>query len=192
MTSYQLLTKSRIRLGSGGANRMLEPLRLYGHETILTDLSRPATVQARLLLQSVDIVLMDVTQASRAILATVHDLAAAIGICDVAPRLLCFSTAHRNPQFVLDVERCGARYVRVADLPMLVDAIDVVLAGIEGLRRNGPYFEVRHRFSRGCCAPGELVEAWYYPRATQDPQLHLGASVSDLSLIFLWTIVASL
>ena len=168
------IAMTRILLGSSGANAMLEPLQLYGHDVVVADFTRLAAAQVRALLQSFEVVLIDVTLASRAILATIHDLSAVIGTCDVAPRLLCFSTARHNSQFVLDVEKCGAKYARIADPPMLFEAIDLLLADIEELRRNGLYLEVLHGFARGGCAPGETVKAWLYPRAAKDPQLQLG------------------
>ncbi len=166
--------RTRILLASSGTEAMLEPMRSYGHDIVVADLSRPSTVQVRLLLQSVEIVLVDVSLASRAVLTTIHDLAAVIEMCDVPPRLLCFATAHRNGQFALAIENCGARYARVADPPMLLEAIDVLLADIEDIRKNRPSYLILHSFALdGGCREGESVEAVLFPRDIADPQLRL-------------------
>jgi hypothetical protein len=113
----------------------------------------------RTLLPTVDIVLLDLTVSSHDVLNAVHELNAAIGICNVQPRLLCFSTAHRNPRFVLAVEKCSARYVRVSTPALLLEAIDLLLAEMNEIQRNGPCFRIIHRFSQGSCAPGEEISA---------------------------------
>ena len=154
---------------------VLEPLRSHGHHVFVADLAHPSATHVRELLQSVEIVLMDVTAASRSILGTLHSLSGVIGQCDVGPRLLCFSAAHRNEQFIQAIQRCGARYVRVGDAAMLLEAIALLLADMEELRRNGPSLHIIHRFARGICAPGETVDACLLAGAP-DPQLHLALS----------------
>jgi hypothetical protein len=111
----------------------------------------------RNLLTTVDIVLLDLTTKSQDVLAAIGDLNSAIGICHVRPRLLCFSTVPRSPQFVLGAEKHGARYTRVANILMLVEAIELLVAEMTELERNGPSFQIVHRYSQGTCAPGEEV-----------------------------------
>lgn len=155
---------------------MLDPIRSHGYDVVVADLSRPSAAHVRVLLQSVEVVLIDVSMATREILATIHDLSASIGVCDVAPRLLCFSSAHRNSQFVLAIEKCGVRYVRISDSAMLLEAIDLLRTEMDELRRNGPCFHILHRFAGKICAPGEEISAVLFPRATARPQLPLALS----------------
>jgi hypothetical protein len=150
---------------------------LLGYDVVVTDVSCPSLEHIRGLLQSVEIVLVDLTTANQEILATIYDLNAAIAMCDVAPRLLCFSTAHRNAQIVLDIEKCGARYARVSDPPTLVEAIELLLADMDDLRRNRPCFHILHRFAHeNRCSEGEEVSAVLFPRSATDPQLRLALS----------------
>src|SRR5208282_6369588 len=82
------------------------------------------------LLPQSDVVLLDITRSDHNILRTIQEIISTIGICNLKPRVLCFSTAHRNPEFVLKVQRCGAQYVRVGSLEMLCEAVDLFLAEI--------------------------------------------------------------
>lgn len=176
MSQNQPIAKAHLLLASRAANSMLGPLRSCGYDVVVADISRPSSAHVRVLLESVDIVLFDVNASNREVLAIVHDLSAAIGMVDVAPQLLCFSTAHRNAQFVLAIEKSGARYARISDAALLVEAIELLLANMEGLRRNGPCFHILHRFARGGCAPGEeCAAAVLLPRAPH-PQLRLALS----------------
>jgi hypothetical protein len=155
---------------------MLEPLQSHGYNTIIAELSRPSAADIRATLQTVEAVLVDVTAASPALLTMIHDLSAVIGFCDVAPRLLCFSTTHRNSRFARDLEKCGARYERIGNSGMLCEAIDRLLADVDELRRNGPSFLVLHRFANGACAAGEEISAVLCPWADPNPQLPLALS----------------
>jgi hypothetical protein len=103
-------------------------------------------------------VLLDVTTESADVLKTVEELHAAIGFCNVRPRVLCFSTTHRNAQFVLEIEKTG-RFVRVDGPAMTLEAVDLLLAETNQLERNGPCFQIIHRFSQGTCTPGEEISA---------------------------------
>jgi len=144
---------------TGGSDAMLEPIRAHGYGVMAAPVSCPVSTPVRALLSGVDIVLLDVTMSSRDVLNTIDALTASLGICSVRPRLLCFSTAHRNPHFVMAIEKCGVRYVRVASPSILLEAIDLLLAEMNELQRNGPCFQIIHRFSQGSCAPGEEVSA---------------------------------
>ena len=141
-----------------GRDSIQEVIRSNGYHVVVRNeiIQTPNELKS---LPGVDIVLVDITSSSHKVLATVQALNAAIGICRVRPRLLCFSRAYRSPKFVLPIEKCGARYVRVESLSTLVEAIDLLLAEMNELDRNGPTFRIVHRFSQGSCAPGEEVSA---------------------------------
>jgi hypothetical protein len=168
-------TTSRILLASG-IDAMLDPIHSRGHEVIVEDISRSSTARLHMFVSSVDIVLLNVTASSRDIMAMIRDLMAVIGACDVAPRVLCFSAAHRNSDFVRAIQKYGAGYVRVSDSAMLLEAIDLLLADMDELRRNGPCFHMLHRFSHGACGPGEEAAAVLYPCAGELFQLPLALS----------------
>jgi hypothetical protein len=156
----QIAAARLLFLAGPGKDRdaVLDALKSRAHEVVI---SPPAAflAQQRALLSTSDVVLVDLTSAEYAFLKTLENLNAAIGISNLRPRLLCFSSLRRNPHFELAVERCGARYVRVSNLAVLLDAIDLVLAETDELQRDGPCFHVIHRFSQGDCAPGEEVSA---------------------------------
>jgi hypothetical protein len=157
-----------------GPKSRLEDLRAFGCPAERMLLSRPISLHARTLLAAVDIVLLDLTTSSHDVLETIRDLISAIGICTARPRLLCFSLAHRNPQFVLGAQKCGARYVRISNPEMLVEAIDLLVAEIREQERSGPCFHIVHRFSQGICAPGEEISAVLLESAGDFFQLALG------------------
>jgi len=66
----------------------------------------------------------------------------------------------RNLDFVFRIQRCGARYVRVSDAQMLLEALDLLFTEMRHLQRQGPSFLISHRFAQDdCCAPGEEISA---------------------------------
>jgi hypothetical protein len=137
---------------------LVEKLRSSGYVTIPADLSLPISTHVRAILQSADLVLLDLTRATHNDLKLVERVSAVIEPCSLRPRLLCFSWAQRNPHFILCIEKCGARYIRIASPEILLEAIDLLLTEMNDLERNGPSFEIIHRFSRGsCCVPGEEI-----------------------------------
>jgi len=143
------------------SSAVLSVLGEAGHSVVAKPLHCPASATLRALLPSVDIVLLDVTNSTRDVFKTILQVNVAIGIGSLWPRLLCFSTARRNPQFELAVEKSGARYVRVDSAGVLLDAINLVLAETTDLERAGPHFEIVHSFwqEETGCAPGEAVTA---------------------------------
>jgi hypothetical protein len=133
----------------------------------------PRNIRASL--EESDIVLIDVTKTSHKALQILKGINAAVGFINLRPRLLCFSTMHRNPQFQLAIEKCGSRYVRIADTHSLQEAIDVALAETRDFEHNGPCFTIWHRFMRGgCCAPGEEIYSISIHVADRELQLPLG------------------
>jgi hypothetical protein len=161
LSLFRKIAPARLLFLEGPGNdhdAVLDTLKSRGHEVVL---SPPAAYLAQqgALLSTSDVVLVDLTSAKHTFLKTLEDLNATIGISNLRPRLLCFSSLRRNPHFELAVEKCGARYVRVSNLAVLLDAIDMVLAETDELQRDGPCFHVIHRFSQGDCAPGEEVSA---------------------------------
>jgi len=141
----------------GQAGPLLEAVQAQGHRVVCHNIPHTISKDVRCLLSSSDIVLIDVTSASSEILKTIEQLHAANAELNVGPRLLCFSTAHRNPHFVIAVKKWGAHYARVDGMGMLCEAINLLCAETKELERKGPCFEILHRFSQGSCAPGEEI-----------------------------------
>ncbi len=110
-------------------------------------------------LMSADLVLLDVTDGGEDKIETVRRIQSAICMSGAPCRILCFSAAQRNPDFVLDLTKFGVRYVRISQFAMLLEAIELQLIEIAKIERAGPCFRVQHRFSRGSCAPGEEIAA---------------------------------
>lgn len=105
-----------------------------------------------------DIVVLDVTSGGEEVVELARRLRTAMCIAGSTGRILCFSAIHRSPRFVLVLQNCGARYVRISDTSMLLEAIELLVAEIAELERNRPCFRITHRFSQGTCAPGEEIE----------------------------------
>jgi hypothetical protein len=137
----------------------METLRTQGYSFTSNGIKWPLSPETPSLLQRSDIVLLDVRTESADVLKTLEELCAAIGVCSVRPRVLCYSTAHRNSEFVLAVKKFGARYVRVNGPEMLLEAIELLLTEMAHLEGKGPCFQIVHRFSQGSCAPGEEITA---------------------------------
>lgn len=169
-TKYRLLVCGSM----GDSPPVLKAIRLRGFDVIQGGISSLTPANARTLLSSVDVVLFDITMSCRSIINMVQKLSAAIGICTLRPRLLCFSSVHRNPQFVLAVQKCGARYVRVSSPEMLLEAIELLIAEVDDLEYKGPRFQIVHRFSQGICTPGEEISAVLLTHSGDFLQLHLG------------------
>lgn len=104
-----------------------------------------------------DVVLIDVSAGSESRIEAVRRARSAICMAGSTTSILCFSVNHRNPRFVLEVMKCGARYVRVGNPAMLVEAVEILLAETAQTLHSGPCFRIRHRFSLGSCAPGEEI-----------------------------------
>ncbi len=155
---------------------MLEPMQSHGFDVVVADLSHPTAAHVRELLRTVEVVVVDVTVAGDNALAGLHNLYTSTVMSDVVPRLLCFSTAHRNAKFVLNVQNTGARYVSIHGVPMLLlEAIELVLAEMEELQKDRLSFTILRGFALdGDWRQGESVEGVLFPRAGSDPQLRLG------------------
>jgi hypothetical protein len=154
----RLKPRQILMLGNTHSGDFLSALKLE-HNVVTVHLATPIPTQLRTPLSTADILLVDLTTVTSAELKILDQLNALIGISNLSPRLLCCSAVHRNPHFELAVEKYGARYVRVSNPAILLDAIDLVIAERDELQRNGPCFQVIHRFSQGGCAPGEEVSA---------------------------------
>lgn len=153
----KMLAQGRVLFCSSAtdlSNPTLAEIKAHGHEAFAAD-----GESARLFLPSVDIVLLDVTSCTHDSLTMVRELTASMGAHSHLARLLCFSSISRNPRFVLEIEKCGARYVRVGSLAMLLEALELAMAEIKELRTKRPRFQIIHRFSQGECAPGEEIVA---------------------------------
>jgi hypothetical protein len=160
-TSIHISAKPRLLMcaPTDDPNALPDIVRAQGHNVVVAKVSCPISTALRTLLFSADMVLLDVTMSSRDVLSLIDALNASIGICSVRPRLLCFSTAHRNPDFVMALEKYGARYTRVTTPSLLAEAINLLFAEMNDLQRNGPCFQIVHSFSQGSCAPGEAIFA---------------------------------
>jgi hypothetical protein len=159
----------------GESASVLKALAAGGYDVVQSGVPS-LTANVRPLLPTVDVVLFDITTSCRSILNTVQELNEATGICSLRPRLLCFSTVHRNPQFVLGVQKCGARFVRVGSPEMLLEAIELLMAEVDDLECKGPRFQIIHRFSQGICTPGEEISAVLLTLGDGFLQLRLGLS----------------
>jgi hypothetical protein len=153
---------------------MSELISARGYAVEVVTIARPISARMRVLLSTVDVVLLDLTTSSRDVLNTIHELTAVIGIGRLRPRLLCFSFMPRNPEFVLRVQNFGARFVRVASPEMLLEATELLMAEVDDLERKGPRFQIIHRFSPGLCTPGEEVSAVLLSQGEDFLQLRLG------------------
>ncbi len=91
-------------------------------------------------------------------------------------RILCHSSVPRNPKFVLEIEKRGARYVRTANPAILAEWIDIVYAELAEAERSGQNFRIVHRYSQGLCAPGESIETVELLEHGKAVQLHLSLS----------------
>jgi hypothetical protein len=136
--------------------------------------SLPLHPEIRSLVSTVDLVVVDVSESSHAFLNSLRSLVSIIGVSTYCPTVVCFSTRHRSAEFILAIQKCGARYVRVSDPATLLEAIELLLAQMQELKRNGPLFQIIHRFSRGLCAPGEEIAAIMLMHDGSSYQLPLG------------------
>lgn len=146
-------------LADGSTENIVTPLRRAGYEIDIHLPLTPSTLALRALAEDRDIILIDISIQPRNVLETLKTLNNTAGIDGIRPRTLCFSTVHRNPNFVADIQRCGVRHVRISDAAMLLEAIALMLWEMNELERHGPEFRITHRYSQGLCAPGEVIEA---------------------------------
>ena len=135
---------------------MLAAIRATGYRTTVSGISGWVD-STKSEVASADIVLLDVTAGGQNKIEIARRIRAAISMSGSSSFILCFSTVHRNPRFVLELTKAGARYVRVSDPAMLTEAIELVVAEGAEIESAGPCFHIRHRFSRGFCAPGEEI-----------------------------------
>jgi len=120
-----------------------------------------------------DIVLANVTQWAEEPSKAIQFLQSRISTGSPGTRLLCFSTMRRSPRFVLNLMEQGARYIRIADASMLLEAVELILAEASFESKRVPTFRIVHRFSQGTCAPGEEVAAVEFVRFGRTLQLRL-------------------
>jgi hypothetical protein len=175
-------SRARVLFDNSGAYPQAtttQAIRSAGYAPVQCSLACPLSKPSLQLLPMADIVLLDLTHRSQEVIRTLSGIAAAIGISHIRPRILCFSSIHRNPQFVLSVQKTGACYVRVADTGMLLEALDLLFAEMNTLESGGPSFVIVHKFSQGgfapgTCAPGEEISAIMLHEGGNCFQLPLG------------------
>ncbi len=158
----------------GNAQTFVDAAQAHGHQVVHIDVAYPVSERVKYLLSGSDIVLLDVTTAKPGILKIIEDFHEATATLNLGPRVLCFSTAHRNPRFVLAIKQWGAQYVRVDGVEMVCEAINLLYMEMRYLERNGPCFEICHRFSQGSCAPGEEIATVILAHDGNHYQLPLG------------------
>jgi hypothetical protein len=175
-TAFRVFAPAAILvLDSTGASELLvEALQSHGHSVACTKRGHLVSEDVRRALSGTDIVLLDVTNASSEIVTRIEQFHAVTSACNVGPRLLCFSTAHRNPHFVMAVKKWEAQYVRVDGMGMLCEAINLLSTEIKELARTRPCFEIVHKFSQGICAAGEEIESCFLQSSEGLLQLPLG------------------
>jgi hypothetical protein len=172
-----LQTSARTRLlicATSGPSPTSELIIAHGYALEVVTIDRPISARLRALLSAADLLLLDLTASKHEVLNTIQELTAVIGIGSLRPRLLCFSCVPRNPQFVLRVQNCGARYIRIGGPEMLLEAIDLLITEVDDLERKGPRFQIIHQFSRGICTPGEEISAVLLTNGASFFQLRLG------------------
>ena len=119
-----------------------------------------------------DVVVLDVTRRSHDVLKEIEEINAAIAVCGSDARLLCISGEHRNPRFVLEIQKRGARYANVSSTGAIFEAIESILAEANELQHF--FFRIVHRYSQGSCAPGEEIAGVFLVQQHKMFQLSLG------------------
>jgi hypothetical protein len=104
-----------------------------------------------------EVVVIDVTTMGIESLSVVREISAAMAMRNPHGRIVCISSVSRNSRFVLNLEKCGGRYVRIADSQMLIEAVDIAIAEVRSAAASRPRFVIVHQFSQGSCAPGEEI-----------------------------------
>jgi len=136
---------------------LVAALQVSGYTTETGRLNKQLDAGFQMARSGVGIVLLDVTTGGERTIERIGRLRSALHSAGNRARIMCFSTAHRNSLFTLALEKCGARYVRISDVSMLIDAVELQLAEREDLERSLLSFRITHRFSQGNCAPGEEI-----------------------------------
>lgn len=147
---------------------MLADLRTHGYKV-----TEVALAHSSLPLFDVDVVLVDVTAMGFEFLSAVREISASMALCNPHGRLLCVSAASRNPRFVLGLEKCGARYVRIGNSALLIEAVELAVSEVRSIALTKPHFLIVHGFSQGSCAPGEAIGAVLADNGGQLAQLSL-------------------
>ena len=147
----------------------------FGYRVAVGD-SGIALQEAQPTCTQTQIVLIDVATGRYDLIETINTVRSRLCLSCSEFRILCYSSVPRNPNFVLEIEKRGARYVRATEPAMLAEWIAITYADLAGFARGGPNFRIVHRFSQGSCAPGEaidVVELWVRGKPFQ---LHLSLS----------------
>lgn len=123
-----------------------------------------------------NIVLIDAAAGQNKVLASINAIRSRPCLSGGEFRVLCYSTIPRNPRLALEIEKRGARYVRIADPAMLVEWIEFSRAEMAQFAKDGPCFRILHRFSQGTCGPGEEIAKIELVYGGKAFQLHLSLS----------------
>lgn len=136
-----------------------ETLHRAGYGLDVGEFSIPKGLKIQSALTSLRVVLIDTSMGKSEVFSAIHSVRSLLGASGGDFRVLCYSDVPRNPHFVLELERRGARYVRISNPEMLIECIGLLYAELDELARNGPQFRIIHRYSQGSCAPGEEITA---------------------------------
>jgi hypothetical protein len=107
LPEFPLQTTAKARLVVCNANDTdptLEYIKAHGYVLEFVANALPVSVHLRTLISTADVLLFDITTSGRDILSTIQEVIATIGIGSYRPRVLCFSSRPRNPQFVLRIQ----------------------------------------------------------------------------------------
>ena len=120
-----------------------------------------------------EVVVVDVTTSGIESLSVVREISASMALRNPHGRIVCVSSVSRNSRFVLNLEKCGGRYVRIADSQMLIEAVDLAIAEVRSATASRPRFVIVHQFSQGICTPGEEIASVHLDDDRQLSQLSL-------------------
>jgi hypothetical protein len=138
------------------SDAILEGLTGFGYRVVVGDPN--SALQAQPTGTHVHIVMIDVATGRNELIETINTVRSRLCLSGSEFRILCYSSVPRNPNFVLEIEKRGARYVRATEPAMLAEWIAITYAELVEVARGGPCFRIVHRFSQGSCAPGEAIE----------------------------------
>ncbi len=147
---------------------LLPTLGAKGYKVTAIDVAR-----RQLPVSAAEVVVVDVTTMGIESLSVVRKISASLALRNPHGRIVCISSVSRNSRFVLNLEKCGGRYVRIADSQMLIEAVDIAVAKARLAAASRPRFVIVHQFSQGVCAPGEEIASVHLDDDRQLPQLSL-------------------
>lgn len=144
------------------SDEILEDLTGFGYRVAIGD-PNIALQASRPVRSNTHIILIDVASGRNELTEMIDTTRSRLCQSGSEFRILCYSSVPRNPNFVLEIEKRGARYVRATEPAMLAEWIAIMYAELSEIGRDGPCFRIVHEYSQGSCAPGEaikVIELW--------------------------------